>query len=522
MAQQQATFPPADEQRWWSSPTAIAVLILLPMVPLLYPKIPPLVDLLGHMGRYRVQLDLADSASLQRFYGFHWAAIGNLGVDILVMPLSALFGLEGAVKLIVLLIPPLTAGGFLWVAREVHGRVPPTALFALPFVLGYPFLFGFVNFTLSIALAFLGLGLWLHLARLERTRLRAILFVPISIVIFFVHAYGWGVLGLLCFSAEAVRQHDRGAGWIRSAFNAGLAASVMALPLLFMLLWRTDANGGRTGGWFQWQLKWEWVYSALRDRWRAFDIASLAVIPAVFVLSLASRRFTLSRHLGFSALVLAACYVLLPKLIFGSAYADMRLVPYVFATAMLAVRSKGAQYPKSAGFIAALGLAFVLVRVASTTASLGIAANDIDRKLVALDYMPQGARVVSMVGEPCGRYWPLMRDAHIGAMVIVRKEGFSNDQWVLEGMNLLTLRHSAAGVFSADPSEIAHPVACNGRLSLWSINRALSVVPREAFDYLWLIDPPPFDDRLLTDMKQVASGPGWLLFRINHTPQDRE
>ena len=42
----------------------------------------------------------------------------------------------------------MTVAGFLWVAREVHGRVPPTAFFALPFIYGYPFLFGFVNFTL--------------------------------------------------------------------------------------------------------------------------------------------------------------------------------------------------------------------------------------------------------------------------------------------------------------------------------------------------------------------------------------
>jgi hypothetical protein len=522
MGQPLTTFGVDEKVRWWSTPWAISAFILLSTLPLLYPRVPPLVDLLGHMGRYRVQLDLAHSESLQRFYGFHWAAIGNLGVDLLIMPLSALFGLEGAVKLVALLIPPLTFAGFLWVAREVHGRVPPTALFALPFALGFPFLFGFLNFALSIALAFLGLGLWLHLARLERTRLRAVLFVPISIVIFFVHAYGWGVLGLLCFSAEAVRQHDRGAGWIRSGFNAGLAASVMALPLLFMLLWRSDANGGTTGGWFQWKLKWEWVYSALRDRWRLFDLVSLGLAAAVFVLTLASRRFTLSRHLGFSALVLAVCYVLLPKLIFGSAYADMRLVPYVFATALLAIRSKSAQYPRSAGFIAILGLAFFLARIASTTASLSIASDDQQRKLVALDYLPEGARVVNMVGEPCGKYWPLMRNAHLGAMVIVRKDGFSNDQWVLAGMNLLTLRHTSAGVFSADPSEIVHPVSCNGRLSHWSINRAMSALPHDAFDYLWLIDPPQFDPRLLTDMKEVASGPGWYLFRFDRTPQDRD
>src|SRR5256885_931120 len=173
-----------------------------PSVPPFSPPPPPLVDLFGHMGRYRVELDVAHSRWLGQYYGYHWAAIGNLGVDLLVKVLAPVLGLEPAVKLIVLVIPPLTAAGFLWVAREVHGRVPPTAYFALPFIYGFPFLFGFVNFALSVALAFLAFALWLRLGRLDRTRLRAWLFVPISLAVFFAHTYRWGLVRVMCFSAD--------------------------------------------------------------------------------------------------------------------------------------------------------------------------------------------------------------------------------------------------------------------------------------------------------------------------------
>ncbi len=209
----QAAARPAN---WWERRWFVALIVLLAAVPLLYPRVPPLVDLLGHMGRYRVQLDIGRSPWLHLYYGFHWAAIGNLGVDLLVMPLGRLIGLEPAVKLIVLAIPPITVFGFLWVAREVHGRIPPTALFALPFAYSHPFMFGFVNFALSVALAFLAFGLWLRLGRLGSLRLRSVLFVPISLIVFFAHTFGWGMLGLLCFSAEAIRQHDSGRGWFRS------------------------------------------------------------------------------------------------------------------------------------------------------------------------------------------------------------------------------------------------------------------------------------------------------------------
>jgi hypothetical protein len=505
---------PAHLRGWWESPAVIALVILLSAVPLLYPEIPPLVDLPGHMGRYRVQLDLAHSPWLGNYYGFEWAAIGNLGVDLLIMPLAPLIGLEPAVKLIVLSIPPLTVMGFLWVAREVHGRMPPTAFFAIPFAYGHPFLFGFVNYALAMALAFIAFALWLRLGRLGRLRLRAALFVPISVVVYFTHTYGWGALGLLCFSAEAVRQHDRAVGWLRAGRNAALHASAMALPLLFMLAWRSEGHGGMTGDWFNWDIKLHWLQMALRDRWELYDIGSLLLVLLLFIEALRNPRLAFSRNLAFSGLVLFASFLLLPRIIFGSAYADMRLVPYVLAVLAIAIRVRGETIFRLATAFAIGGLVFAAVRIGGTTASLAIAADGQRAKLEALDHVPMGARVISLVGEDCGHAWELPRDSHLGALVIVRKHGFSNDQWVIEGQNLLELRYEEAGDFAADPSERVRANGCEIG-PLWSIDEALAEIPDGAFDYLWLIDPPPFDPGLVKRFEVVARGEDWLLFRLN-------
>jgi hypothetical protein len=498
---------------WWARRSVLVAVVLLSAVPLLYPHIPPLVDLLGHMGRYRVQLDIGHSAWLRDYYGFHWAAVGNLGVDLLVMPLARLMGLEAAVKLIVVLIPPLTVAGFLWVTSEVHGRVPPTAFFALPFVYGHPFLFGFVNFALSMALAMLAFALWLRLGRLGRTKLRAWLFVPISILIFFCHTYGWGVLGLLCFSAEAVRQHDRGIGWFRAGLLAALHALVMALPLLIMLAWRTETHGGFTGDWFDWESKWRWVKMALRDQWPVWDQAALVICALVFLLALVARPLSFSRNLAFSGLVLVAGYILLPRVIFGSAYADMRLVPYAIAIGLLAIRLK-TKPGRFASALAVAGLVFCGARFAATTASLAIEADRQEAVLPALDHVPLGARVVTLVGDPCGYQWALPRLSHIGAMVVVRKQGFSNDQWVTEGLNLLDLHYRAAGHFAADPSQRVRRNGC-ATGPLWSIDHALAKIPRQDFDYLWLVNVPPHDEALTAGMKPVWRGAGSILYQLH-------
>ena len=504
----------AETRPWWESRACLALVVLATMLPLAYPTIPPLVDLFGHMGRYRVELNLDQSPWLQRYFDYHWAAIGNLGVDLLIIPLGKLLGLEPAVKLIVIAIPPLTAAGFLWVAREVHGRVPPTAFFALPFIYGFPFLFGFVNFALSVALAFLAFGLWLRLGRLERTVVREWLFVPISLVVFFTHTYGWGLLGLMCFSADAVRLHDRGRTWWRAGIEAALRTSVMALPILIMLIWRSETHGGHTVDWFDWKIKWRWIYSALRDQWKWFDIGSLVAATLVFLYAVVSRKLTLSRNLAFSAIVLAAAFAVIPRIVFGSAYADMRLVPYVIAVGLLAIRFRGAPDRRTAQVLAVLGLLFFATRTAANTVSLGIAGRDQSAKLQAIERMPRGARVITLTGMPCTEYWPLLRNSHLGAMVIVRREGFSNDQWLLEGVNLLDLKYRSAGYYAADPSQLVRPNNCRDPLHR-TIDESLANLPRDDFDYVWLIDVPPYDAGLLAGLQPVWRGPGSILYRLH-------
>lgn len=482
-----APAPKGEPRPWWESRPFVAAMILLAFVPLIYPPVPPLVDLLGHMGRYRVELDLANSPELQRFYGFEWQMIGNLGLDLLIVPLSKLVGLELAVKLIVMSIPPLTVAGFLWVAREVHNRIPPTVLFALPFAFGHPFLFGFVNYTLAMALAFLAFGLWLRLGRKGRTGLRALLFVPISFVLFITHTFGWGTLGLLAFSAEAVRQHDRGIGWWRSGLRAAMHAAVMAGPLLLVLLWRSGVSQGMTSDWFNMAAKATWISQALRDRWELFDQGSLTVALIALVFAIVNPRLTLSRNLAFSAMVLLAMFLILPRIVFGSAYADMRLVPYMIATALLGIRFADATDYKLARILALIGLAFYGARIAANTASFAIAADNQSARLAALDHVPRGARLVHFVAEDCATLWALPRNTHLGAMAIVRRHAFSNDQWAVEGANLLSVRHTAAGRFRADPSQIVRPPQCANR-DAWPVDRALASFPREAFDYVWTID----------------------------------
>lgn len=482
----------AAATRWWERRGIFWCLVLLAAVPLLWPDIPPLVDLPGHMGRYRVQLGLHESPFLPNYFDFRWQLIGNLGVDLLVMPLAKLLGLEPAVKLIVLAIPPLTVLGFLAVAREVHGRLPATALFALPLAYSYPFQFGFVNFALSMALAFLAFALWLKLDRLGRRRLRAAIFVPLSAAIWVAHTFGWGTLGVLAFSAELARPSPPGTPWPLRLWRAMLACLPLALPAVLMLVWRSGHVGGGTGDWFNMAAKLQWLLSVFRERWEPFDLASAALLVALLVVALTcvafrDRRMGFEPRLATGALMLAVIFVLLPRIVFGSAYADMRLAPFMIAVAVLALRPTAGSLAKA---LAVIGAAFFLVRIGATTVSFAIYDRSYDRHLEALSVIPRGARVLSLVGMPCPRKWQSARLEHVPSIAIVRKDAFTNDQWVMPGAQLLRIRYRLGAPYTQDPSQMVPIPRCGLEpQSGWA--ETLARIPTAAFDYLWIMNVPP-------------------------------
>ena len=183
---------------WWETRWFVAIAVLIACLPLVWPTIPPLTDIPGHIGRYRVMLD-GDTGPLARWYSFEWRWVGNMGAELLVAGLRRVLDVEPATKLVALMTVALTVMGFLAVSRAAHSKVSPYAVFALPLVYNHPFHTGMLNFSLAIALAFNGLALWI---RLERYRWRSMAFVPLSLAVCTVHIFGYAVLALLAFAAE--------------------------------------------------------------------------------------------------------------------------------------------------------------------------------------------------------------------------------------------------------------------------------------------------------------------------------
>lgn len=485
----------ADQRRAGGMKARLVLLVvLLAGLPLWWPAVPPLVDLPGHMGRYAVQLQAGQSGGLARWFDFEWRWIGNLGVDLLVQVLGPLLGVETATKLVVIAIPMLNVAGFLVVAREVHGRVPETAFLALPLAWSFPFLWGFVNFALSMALGFLAFALWLRLGRGGRLRLRFTLFTALSLILWTAHIYGWALLCVLAGCAELLRCRVFGPHWAKGLGQASLNLLSLLPPLILMA--RTFGAGGAGGqpfahSWFRFDLKQRWVAAILRDRWEVYDTLSLTLLCAVVGVALirwAVRRGPASGlPLILAAAVLWGLFVVLPHSLLGSAYADMRLAPYALATTLLAI---GPMPVSIARPVRAASLGFFILRLGGTAYSFALYDQSYRAELAALDHLPRGARVVALVGKPCTLSWAAHRLDHLPSMGMVRRDAFVNDQWQAAGAQLLTVRYRGAAPFIADPSQFVVTPRCE-RHERRAFPKAVALLPRTGFDYLWIIQKPP-------------------------------
>ena len=498
-------------REWWNSRWVLLLAVLATAIPLLWPTIPPLADVPGHMASYHVSVALAHSPVLQRFFTFHWQLIGNLGVDLAVVPVSALVGVELATKLVVMAIPVLTALGLLLIARQVHGRLPATALVALPLVYNYPFVFGFVNYSLSAALALFGLALALHWPSSRRPILRAVVFAAIAAVVWLSHAIGWAMLGAMCGAAELQAQRARGVSWIRSFMGTTIACLGFLSPLVLIAA-GPHADHGSSTGWFSLYDYIKATGTIFRDRWPLWDVASLTVpLALVAVALLRWGKLRVVPSIGWPAAALLVLFLVAPNGVNGSAFVNTRIVPYALALAVVAIDTAAVSVSRQA--MVALGAAlFCGARLVGNTVSFGLYDASYTRELAALDRIPRGATVMALVQMPCRKRlneWSEHRLEHIAGMATVRRDAFVNVLWDIKGLHLIEDAMPQTAPFGSDPSEFVSAGSCYS-----SAQAAFATAPSGVFTHLWLIGVPdanrPHDPRL----QPVWSAGNSVLYRI--------
>lgn len=471
---------------WLQNPWLLLLLVVAGAAPLVWPPIPPLIDLGGHLGRFAIQLDAGQTASLRQWYSFAWDLIPNLGTDLLVQVLAPLMGLEPALKLIVTGIVVLQVAGYILLARAAHGHFPPTAFFALPLAYSIPFQYGFLNFTLSIALGTCALALWMVLGSRNRVVVRWLIFVPIACILWVTHLAGWAVFCVLAGADEIMRHQAKVRNLLRAGLRCVMPLSCLLAPWLIKLLLPSQSGGhGVTAEFFNMPNKLAYVTHVLHDRWAAWDLVSVALIMALLYWAWRSGRFRSHPGLALGAAIMFGLYLTMPGTIMGSQFADMRLLPTVLAIALISLSPRDGTAGNVVTALAIAGLLFAGARFAGNGLSLALSGQQASQELSVLDAVPRNTNLVSFLARPCTKQepWLLERRSHFAGFAVARRHAFANDQWTIQGGQLLQVHNREAEPFDGDPSQFAYETACKGKPA---IKQTVAQVPA-AIDYLWIV-----------------------------------
>jgi hypothetical protein len=485
-------------------------LALFVALPVLLPPVLPLADLGGHLGRYAIQLDAGRDPVLAQWYTFRWLLIPNLGVDLLVQFFGPLVGLEPAVRAIVFATAFLQAFGILAVSRVAHGRITPFAIVALPFVYAFSFLYGFLNYGLSLGLLWCGLALWIAMSQGAAIRRRWAVFALIATVVWTCHLAGWALLCIGAGSQELVRQHARKGKLIPAAIACIGPLTCLLVPWAIKLATLQPATGaGRTNGWFLMTEKLGGLLQVFRDRGFQFDIYSLALVCVLILGSLFTRTTRLNRGLILAAAITAACAIVVPERLLGSFFADQRLIEPALLFALLAIGLSGRGPSKLPHVLFAGALLFAGARLVGNTVSLWHLGDRSANALEVLGSLPRHAQVVAFRALRCPppMQWTVDRWTHLSGYAIARRHAFSNDQWEVPGAQLLKVHNPAAGPFQVDDSQIVFERDCRGQTGVV----ALAAQVPETIPYLWVLWSTA--DRPLAGWAPIARNGPSILYR---------
>jgi hypothetical protein len=410
----------AAARAFWSIALALALILLIPF---LVVDVPPVLDYPNHLARFFVLAQPHDPI-LSRFYAPHWGILPNLGFDLLGMAVLKVLPVHIGGRLLLataMLAPPLGVVAYGRVTLGPRNWWPLAGTLA---AFNGVFFLGFLNFLLSLGLAFGAAALWLWLRR-RGWALAIATGMIASALLFLCHIFGVLLFGLLIGCAEVERLWDnrRNLSLEDAAFvPPGLLVAVLPAFALYCAspLIRTPAQPGE---WSDAAHKiWE-VFTVFMTPSKPITLLTGLAVFAPLILWAREARFAPGARSAF--IVLALIFVAAPNFLSGGTFLDMRLalMAGLLLFAGIAPRFTPRQ-ARAAGIVVA---ALLVLRVGAVT------ANWMDHELTLSDLraamadVPAGARVIVAQGPAdAGHTLPgLYRlDSHLPALLVIERKAF--------------------------------------------------------------------------------------------------
>jgi hypothetical protein len=486
------------------SPAAIALVSLaliaaavLLILPLWIVKYPPLLDYPNHLARIWILGHINDPQyQFSQYYTVTFGAYPYLTMDVLLLGLQRLFSIFTGGKIILSLCVvgvPLAAWFFVRQANREN-----TSLACWGLLAGYNifFLWGFVNWQLSMALVLLVAGLWIrYLTR--PTILRWLSLLVIVTVLYFTHLQGFGLAGLIITSYAALTV--KGVRRIGFALLQGWALFLPGACLhLITRITTRETSAAWAMNFHPLSDKWERLYFFMQGYSPTLDtITLLALIACGFALWWRNREFKWNHPWPAITAGFFLLYWVFPG--YGVNWAgddaDVRLLPFVFML-LPAVAYAG----RRARWIALIGCLLFCARTTTVVRTFRSEQRELAGIARAFSLTPANARVLPVIESRDDE--PQLRPyAHFWAYGIIERGWFST--YLLTIKNVTTVQVK---------SNLARP---EGFWDLQYEDDPDWDKVADDYDYVWAFHVPQYKDDLEDIGDMIYESGDLRLYRID-------
>ena len=500
--------------------------------PLLWVRVPPLVDYPNHLARIWILVHGTEIPDLLANYQIHWRVLPDLAMDLVVSMLSPVLSVEDAGRVFVALTMALLVAGTAALHRALHGHVGWWPLASVLFLYNASLFWGFLNSLFATAVYLFAFAGWIA-TRNARPVPRILAFSVVATALFSLHLFGFGLYGLSVVAYEVgIRLEGRRLRW--RSLGALLASCLQFIPAL--VLWHVSLqHAGSTlidYGALRFKLYALVAPVTFHDRCFPLD-AAIWLIVALFAFYVWRRgmlRLIPEMRIPLSAMAVVS--IAMPHVVSGSWLADIRLpvaLPFVVLAATRLDLSR------SRTFVVALaGFAMLAVRVWMVSQSWA----DYDRwfgefRAAAVAIAP-GARLAvvaepvpperqTLPGLPAGV--ATVEDAvfqHLSLLAVIDRAVFL--PYIFTGWTTVDVAPRNAAISQPSggpmtPAELTMTADPETAKSLVPIPDMRGQVPywrnwSETFDYLLWMDFGNTPQAKPNTLQLVASGSYFKIYRI--------
>ncbi len=501
--------------------SALTLTIVL-AVPFFLVDVPPVLDYPNHLARYFV-LAHPDDPILSRMYQPHWGILPNIGMDVIGAALLKVTSVHVGGRLVLALSLFAPVIGVVAYSRAAFGRFSYWSLASGLAAYNGIFFLGFMNFLLSVGLAFVAGAAWIALRRHDRWLLAVGVGAIVAAVVFLCHIFGALLFALLIGSAELARlQGLRRAGMfrVREGLRTIALCAVTLGPALALYLAGPLSDGQLGADYWVGHAKFWQLLTAFMTY--SVNLTLLTGVAAYAFVILIWRDARLAPGATLVLVVLGVAYVATPFYLKGGGFVDARLALMMGLVVFAMVE------PRPSALVGKLaGLAFAILIAVRTD---HVASRWIHHRLdladlrAAIAHVEPGSRVLFAHGRPGyitkveypERALPLIYrvDGNLAALLVIERRAFWPLMFASPNQQPLTVRPPYDRISDPLMDPVDWPVLRKDDVSAEDLSTARYLRDwRANFDDVLLIDPPtPLD--LPRGLVQIYAGPYVNLFRV--------